>query len=410
MANEFLSNRLFFVLSAITAVILISLLGCSSTGENPCAEIEDKFKPLEGVNRSLHIYADTSESMSGFLSDSNSSYSAFVKRYLPNITGGSEYTEYSVFKFGDTVSSPHDISILAKRYAYIALHTIFSNVFQHINVNNPAAFIIISDMVISAGNEEGSDRVKVIRLVKELSQKGYSFAIKGIKSSFGGDFQSPAFSEILEGRKIGIIRQPIQRPFYILFGYKKGFEPVSLLSLKTIEQAEVKDISFVNPSNIFELFIDYNGSNFYLNGRDIHGKCDVVKWKKSDITSSRIKAIIETSKQPGGTLLTFRDVALQTMPKQKEPVKIMMLDQPERTDSRLKIKLEIPRIQSKKEYTYYVIDFFISSSNFKMPEWADNWSTSTDTSIEDYDRTFGFKDLINAITNGIVKTERFYLR
>src|SRR6266498_2646286 len=100
MANEFFSNRLAFILSVVTGVVLISLLGLGCSSKNSCGGVEDKFRIDEKANEVTHIYVDISGSMSGFLSDINSNYLSFVKRILPNNIAG---FKYRLFGFGNRV-------------------------------------------------------------------------------------------------------------------------------------------------------------------------------------------------------------------------------------------------------------------------------------------------------------------
>ncbi len=385
---------------SIVVLIIVFFVGFISRDKSPCEGIEEKFATKKDKN--LHIYVDDSISMRGFVGKKDSLYSSFVRRYLPSIVGN---INYRVFGFGDNVV-PTDISRIASGDFYNKGITVFSNAFNNILREQPNGFIIISDLVISVRSEEGVERANVASQIGQLSQDGYNFILKGTNSQFRGI----AYSELLGDVPISSSDFEIRRPFYILIGYKKGFDLRNLISLKSIEDSEFKEISFTDNTNITSINMDFSKSDFIPKKKE--DRCVVVKWHDDILNNSQIEMIINEKKDPKKDVenLQIREITSKIIPQQKgDSSDVKLIGKPEFENNKIYIKMEIPHINIEGKYTYYAIDLIVKGENIKLPNLVDNWSTSDDSRPENYYKTFGLRDFVVAMTNAIVKSERLYL-
>ncbi|MCF8054858.1 MAG: hypothetical protein K9K75_06580 [Deltaproteobacteria bacterium] len=376
MMKKIIAGRIFL------ALFLFLAQGCGS-GEQPCEQVRDKLDRRD-INNLVHIYVDSSESMAGFIEAQGASpYKVFVTEQLPYIM--TWHAEYKLFGFQETIHPVGHVSSFSRKDFYCGKDTLFAGALRTVIQEEPKAFMIISDLVVSPGASGAGERKDVIRLIHELTIAGYGFRLVGMKSPFQGRAYSE--SNLVQGVNMHYIGKAdvADRPFYLLIGYKRGIvNPDSVVRLSDNFITEKADFGNIVGVGSIKLAVP-TGS--LLSKRKTGSSCDVVKWRSAGGANST-EIIFTVDIDDSFEFLGIAD---------KEGI-MRMVGQPRLQEGK---KWDV-RAEVFQGQPYYVVDFlFRPAKADTLPRWIQDWSTRDDSVREKYNLTYGLEDFVGSAMLGV---------
>ena len=393
----------------------------------------------ERATQQLDIYVDGSLSMRGFAAAQDSNYSRIAREVVSSATTAS--FDVNIYKFTSTISKVTNLPLgqLQSPDFYNGSDTPLASLLNHLAPDH--SVIVLTDLVQS---DKGTDNLDLVRAFTALGARKLEIRLLGYRSSFRGEY----YPENLPKRRHFPVElsQAIPnsgRPFYMLViapnpaamkrldEYILRRNPATRVFDATAPSIWIDAVylysdnpkkpewSLYSPPQFKQTAIPHFESSYRFrntgrsNGAEVMLPLEFVV-KAGHLLQSPAHIEFESTKSTwkggkGSEPISWNLSAtgeFYSNASAKREGTVLPGDPAENASEKMRLQFQVPRPE-RQSWDVYSIRMKAGQANLKVPEWVKDWNTEDDNLLQNANRTFQLKLVVEAMINAVSEHTAF---